>query len=71
MHRVIGIRHTGGFNTGSILRSTENGVKGIPGNRVTGIHVYFIPEHCVFRFQTAKLGGSWIMDPVEMALVEW
>ena len=24
-----------------------------------------------FRFQTARLGGSWIMDPVEMALVEW
>ena len=25
----------------------------------------------VFKFQTARLGGSWITDPVEMALVEW
>ena len=63
--------HTEGINTGSIPRSTGNGVKGILGNRVTGIHFYFILGHCVFRFQTARLGGSWIMDPIEMALVEW
>ena len=63
--------NTGGINTGVIPRSTGNGVKGIPGNRVTGIHCCFIPGHCVFSFQTARLGGVWIMDPVEMALVKW
>ena len=63
--------NTGGIKVGISPGSTGNGVKGIPGNWVNGIHFHCIPGHCVFGFQTARLGEVWIIDPVEMALMEW
>ena len=57
-------------NTGIMQRVTGNGGKGIPGNRYTGIHTRITAGHCICRFQAARRGWGWIMDPVQAALME-
>ena len=71
MHRITG-RSTGSLITGIIPGSTGNGVKGIPGNRVTVLHcVIIIPGHCFSWFHAMKLVGVGIMDPMETTLMKW
>ena len=70
MHRITGRRSTGSLITGIIPGSTGNGVKGIPGNRVTVFHCIIIPGHCSFGFHAMRLVGVWIMDPMETTLMQ-
>ena len=70
-HRVTGRESTGSIKTRIIPGSTGNGVKGIPGNRVTGFHCNIIPGHCTFGFHAMRLGGVWVMDPIEVTLMQW
>ena len=70
-HRGTGSGSTGSWETGIIPGNTGNGVKGIPGNWVTGFHCNIIPGHCTFGFHTMRLGGVWVMDPIETTLMKW
>ena len=71
MHRITGRRSTGSSIAGIIPGSTGNGVKGIPGNRVTVLHCVIIPGHCFSWFHAMRLVGVGIMDPMETTLMQW
>ena len=71
MHRITGRRRPGSWITGIIQGRTGNGVKGIPGNRVTALHCIIIPGHCFSWFHSMRLAGVWIMDPMETTLMQW
>ena len=62
--------NTGIRDTRIMQRVTGNGGKGIPGNRFTGICTRITAGHCIGRFQTARRGWGWIMDPVQAALMK-
>ena len=70
MYRITGRRSTGNCIIGIVPIRTGNGVKGIPGNRVTVFHV-IIPGHCFSWFHAMRLVGVGIMDPMETTLMKW